>query len=284
MMLWYREVEMSYKARIVADSISEIGIRLTTVEVTFPRFVLAEFNTHRVFTRNSSSSRAIPVEKVLKNIEDNPFIPIYWGKNQKGMVAEFELDELTSQEAKKEWLLACQSAIKHARNLMQLGVHKQIANRLLEPFMWQTVLCSATEWSNFFALRDHPDAQPEIKRAAALMKEALSESRPMTLKAGEWHLPLISEQERVELSAQGLDLQKISVGRCCRVSYLTHNGVRDPMADIALADRLQADGHFSPFEHVATPMLTDEFCGNFRGWKQYRKDIPFEYDYSKQSG
>lgn len=274
---------MAYSSRVIADSISPVGIRLTSIEVTFPRFVLAEFNTHRVFSRNSASSRAIPVEKQLKKIEDDPFIPIYWGKNQKGMVAEMELDELTSAAAKAEWMMARDSALAHARKLMDLGVHKQIANRLLEPFMWQTVICTATEWDNFFALRAHPEAQPEIRRAAEMMKEDLDRSVPRQLEMGEWHLPLVTLEEAKEYAEQGHDVKMISAGRCARVSYLTHDGRRDPVADIQLAERLVASGHMSPLEHVATPQITicPTWNGNFRGWDQFRKTIPNEDNYAK---
>lgn len=274
---------MTYSARVIADSISNLNFRLTSIEVTFPRFVLAEFNTHRQFSRNSASSRAIPVEKQLAKIEQNPFIPIYWGKNQKGMVAELELDELTIQEAKKEWIAARDSALNHTRKLMELGVHKQIANRLLEPFMWQTVICTATEWENFYALRNHADAQPEIREAARMMKLAQDESVPRKLNFGEWHLPLLTEEEVIEYTNRNLDVRKISSGRCARISYLTHDGKRDPLADIELADRLQASGHMSPFEHVATPFIisSDGFEGNFRGWKQFRKTIPNEDNYAR---
>lgn len=297
---------MAYSAKIIADSISPSGCRLSTFEVTFPRFVLAEYNTHRMFSRNSASSRAIPVEKQLKKLEEDPFIPIYWGKNQKGMVAETELDELSIGLATKEWIAARDSALKHTRNLMEIGVHKQIANRLLEPFMWQTVICTATDWDNFFALRAHPDAQPEIRRIAEMMLQLLKTWQPSPIKIGEWHLPLVSLAEVDEFSKLGLDLKKISAGRCARVSYLTHDGKRDPLADIQLAERLQASGHMSPFEHVATPITEtdalahvvsqiklDESCGdiepdvsnlflgNFRGWKQYRKTIVNEDNYAK---
>lgn len=295
---------MTYSARVIADSISPLGSRLTSIEVTFPRFVLAEFNTHRVFSRNSASSRAIPVEKQLARIEQNPFIPIYWGKNQKGMVAELELDELATEEAKKEWLAARDSALKHTRRLMEIGVHKQLANRLLEPFMWQTVICTATEWDNFYALRNHADAQPEIREAARIMKLVHDENVPRKLNYGEWHLPLLTDEEVKEYTERGLDVRKISSGRCARISYLTHDGRRDPLADIELADRLQASGHMSPFEHVAAPLtvteaqgillshmtesndipcvdMQDMFCGNFRGWQQFRKTIPNEDNYAR---
>jgi hypothetical protein len=167
-----------------------------------------------------------------------------------------------------------------------LNVHKQVANRLLEPFMWHTVIVTATEWDNFWHLRAHPDAQPEIQRTAMLMKEAYDASTPAELGAGEWHLPLIDEVDRDALEGKPggeEDLIKISAGRCARVSYLTHAGKRDHGADIGLHDSLVESGHMSPLEHPARPLEAEEleageFCGNFRGWRQYRKDFAHEAD------
>lgn len=285
---------MAYNARVLKDSISPAGVRLTTLEVTFPRIVLAEFNTHRVFSRNSASSRAIPVEKMLKRVMDDPFIPIYWGKNQKGMQAEQELTPAEAANAEREWLIARDFAITQAQHLLDIGVHKQITNRLLEPFLWQTVIVTATEWDNWEALRRHPDAQPEIKRIADLMSDVRSASSPRPLKYDQWHLPLTDELD--DVLARGGDIdwdfwKKVSTGRCARVSYLTHDGRRDLAADIQLCDRLRSSGHMSPFEHIARPMqfgldisIDDlpaaTFRGNFRGWVQYRKEIPYEDNYA----
>lgn len=270
---------MGYSARILKDSIGPNGIRLTTLEVTFPRIVLAEWNTHRVFSRNSASSRAIPVQKMLQKVLDDPFIPIYWGKNQKGMQAEQELDASQQETALKLWLDARDRAVSVVQDLLQLGIHKQITNRLLEPFLFHTVIVSSTEWDNFDNLRDHKDAQPEIQRAASLLKQARAASTPRVLKPGEWHLPLVDDEER--LLAEGYSyaqLVRICVGRCTRVSYLTHDGKRDPQADLDLADRLQVSGHMSPFEHAAMALTEREtqWSGNFRGWLQYRKTLAGE--------
>lgn len=268
---------MAYDVKILADNISPDGVRLTTMEVTLPRIVLAEFNTHRMFSRNSASSRAIPVEKMLNKVQQDPFIPIYWGLNQKGMQADQELAPEDQEKAQIEWLKARDNAITQAKIMLDLGIHKQITNRLLEPWLWHTIIVTATEWENFFALRLHKDAQPEIRKAAVLMKSASDTSKPKQLCFGEWHLPLVSD--RVQLLNEGYtldDLCKISIGRCARVSYLTHDGKRDPKADIELMERLCKSGHMSPLEHVATPAFYGEnlkFFGNFKGWQQYRKMI-----------
>lgn len=264
---------MGYEVKILRDSVSPEGARLTTMEVTLPRIVLAEFNTHRMLSRNSASSRAIPVEKQIERVRADPFIPISWGKNGKGMQACEELGETSQEICRIIWLGARDQAVKAATRLLDRGVHKQITNRLLEPFMWHTIIVSATEWENFFALRCHPDAQPEIREAAVRMREARDASSPEKLLDHEWHLPLIREDE--DLASYDLDKRcKISIGRCARVSYLTHDGKRDPDADIALCDRLRESGHMSPLEHVATP--EPGRWGNFVGWKQYRQLVPGE--------
>ena len=290
---------MSYNVRVLKDSITHNEVRLTTLEVTLPRIILAEFNTHRVFSRNSASSRAIPVEKMLKRVKEDPFIPIYWGKNQKGMQADQELihDGMSKKEQNQmlrkltnTWLKARDKAVKQATDLMNLGVHKQITNRLLEPFLWHTIIVTSTEWSNWDALRMHKDAQPEIRRAAVMMHDVRKVSTPKLLNDNEWHLPLVPELEEDKIHNINWDFwKKVSSGRCARVSHLTHDGRRDLQADVDLASHLQASGHMSPFEHVARPMntleasyhksISNSFCGNFRGWVQYRKELPFENDY-----
>lgn len=286
---------MAYSAKVLRDSISPEGVRLTTLEVTFPRIVLAEFNTHRVFSRNSASSRAIPVEKMLKRVEEDPFIPIYWGKNQKGMQAEQELSEWDQLMAKLEWLEAKDRAVEQVQKLLELGVHKQITNRLLEPFMWHTVIVSSTEWENWRGLRRNKDAQPEIRRIADMADEAIEASTPKLVDHGEWHLPLVDDYDRLVTDGFSLtDIVKICIGRCTRVSYLTHDGKRDPRADIELCERLLRSGHMSPFEHAARPFTLYEndqatchenpFCGNFRGWVQARKLIKDEDNFLKVLG
>lgn len=266
-------------AKVIADSISnDTDTRLTTLEIVMHRYVLAEFNTHRVFSRNSASSRAIPVEKQIKRVLEDPALPLSWGKNQKGMQAEEELDLSTALLAKLKWYEARDNAVKYATELMHLGVHKQITNRLLEPFLWHTAIVSSTEWDNFLIQRDSTGAQPEIAVLAKVIREALINSTPNVLSYGEYHLPYIMWDEK-DLD---LDLQKlVSVARCARVSYMTHEGVRDTYIDIALFTKLKhaTPPHKSPFEHVATPESPKELLGvsythkgNFSNWKQFRHE------------
>ncbi len=302
---------MGYEARVLADSVTEFDDRLTTLEVTFPRFVLPEFNTHRVFSRNSASSRAVPVEKRLLQVLDEPVLPIEWGANKPGMQSIELLSESDRLIAESEWLKSRDHAVigavalvgglgkmknealvsrvnelyvRYNLKIPELiqGVHKQFVNRILEPYMWHTVVVSSTEWDNFMALRRHPDAQPEIRKVADLMDDAIESSEPMELGEGQWHLPFVLEEERT-LSFD--ILAKLAVARCARVSYETHDtGKIDQAKDIALHDSLRDSGHMSPFEHVARPMTNEEYMqnpwsGNFLGWHQYRKDIPYEDNY-----
>lgn len=277
---------MAYSAKIIADSISQLGFRLTTFEITLPRIVLSELNTHRDFSRNSASSRAIPIEKMQRRVKDDPFTPVYWGKNQKGMSAEQELSYDECQASRRIWLDARDAMLLASQKLLEVGVHKQITNRLLEPFLWHTVIITATQWENFFALRTHADAQPEIRHIALMMQDLYNLStKPEIMAHNAWHLPLVSDQK--ELLKEGWtpeQIRLISVGRCARVSYLTHNGTRDPIADIMLAQNLKLNGHMSPFEHVARPMKSFEMSNetlksNFVGWMQYRKSIKNENNF-----
>lgn len=240
------------------------------MEVRFPRFVLSEFNTHRVLSRNSASSRAVPTQRMIEKVMQNPAMPVEWGVNKAGMSASEALTAEQAQEAKAEWLRARDSAVEHVRALQKFNVHKQVINRILEPFMWHTVIVTATEWENFYSLRCAPNAQPEIRVAAELMRDAMNASQPRSVGPGEWHLPLVQDDER-DLPIE--QLKKVSAARCARVSYLTHDGKRDIAKDIELCERLLSDRHLSPFEHVATPSDDAEFHANFRGWIQMRASI-----------
>lgn len=185
----------SFSATVLADSINSFEHRITTFEVNIPRFMLPEFNTHRVFSRNSASSRAIPVHKMLEMVRTSPMMPIHWGANQSGMQADIELSAEAQEAATREWLVARDAAVAQVERLLEIGVHKQLTNRLLEPFLMHRIICTATEWSNFFALRCDPAAQPEIRAVAELMRNAYMASTPQRLSAGQWHLPLIFDAD-----------------------------------------------------------------------------------------
>lgn len=255
-------------AHIIADSIKPSGERITTMEVRMHRFVLSEFNTHRAFSRNSASSRAIPVRKTIDQVFSNPAYPLVWTSEQPGMVGGHELHPRDIENAASIWADAASYAVFNAQRLQHLGVHKSIINRLLEPFMMHTVVVTATDWNNFFAQRCHPDAQPEIAAAADAMSIAMANSTPVERDLMTWHLPYIQPDE-IDLP---IDIKKrLSVARCARVSYMTHNGQRSHEKDIELYDRLlrQDPPHASPFEHVAKCAYERRYA-NFNGWMSLR--------------
>ena len=309
---------MGYDCKILADSISPNGDRLTSFEVTFPRIVLAEVNTHRMISRNSASSRAIPVKKRIDAVIADPFIPTEFGRNKKGMQHDDVLDENADRLARTCWAQARTSAIDCAQMLAEIGVHKQLANRVLEPFAWHTAVLTATDWDNFFHLHVNLAAQGEFRRAAEMMQELYEKSEPHPVNYGDWHTPYVDGTEafdvdvraRALVQANSIDGQQgqlvkasISAARCARVSYLTQDGTRDFSEDLALFDRLVGPGHLSPLEHPARPMYPGEidlfrtiryewdapcgwftavgaasYLGNYNGWVQLRKLIPGERD------
>jgi thymidylate synthase ThyX len=301
-----------FSAKVLADSINDHDQRLTTFEITFPRFILAEVNTHRMLSRNSASSRAIPTEKIISRVQSDPFVPTF-NTRVTGMGVGDELEGLSQLHAQSVWLDARDLSVDTAKRLE--GVDKSRVNRLLEPFAWHTAILTATDWGNFYALRTDPQAQPEFRTIAHAMQEAVLASTPAMLQPGEWHLPLVSADEILVESLTWPEPYvdwdmwvKISVGRCARVSYLTHDGLRDLLADIGLHDKLLVSRHLSPFEHVATPFDVDdwelidhlqrqisdsdqtpfmlylgrqmEYHGNLHGWHSARTDIKNEHDAS----
>lgn len=269
-----------FEVKVILDSIAPCGKRLTTITCTSPRIILAEINTHRDRARNAASSRAIPLKTMLRQIEDDPFVPIRFGSEQRGMQTGGEVDE--PGLARAIWLDARDEAIQSAIKLSQLGVHKSICNRLVEPWMWCTQVMTATEWANFFRLRCHLDAEIHFQQIACMIRDALAVSEPKQASVDEWHLPFVAERDRSQLVEEGYDDQQlamISVARCARVSYLTHRGVRDPKLDLELFDRLvqgSGFGHWSAHEHVA--QASDELVrsGPFVGWRQFRKQFTLE--------
>lgn len=277
------------RAEIVADSITATGHRLTTFVLEYPRFIHAELLTHRVFSRNSSSSRAIPIEKMITHVQEKTAFPSHWGQNTSGMQAHDRLSPLQEAEAKREWIAARDLMIQSVKKLHGLGLHKQVANRLLEPWQMMRTILSGTEFQNFFALRAHKDAQPELQELALLMLRAYNDSQPVLKKVGEWHVPFgdkidhkklnrvskdiqLSKDKDQNIKRNDLLIQRIAIARCARVSYLNFEGQDDYLADLKLYDRLvgSTPRHLSPTEHVAQAQPSDEWFGNFRGWKQHR--------------
>lgn len=259
------------RAEIVADSISPAGVRLTTFSLWYPRYIHGEVMTHRVFSRNASSSRAIPVKKMIDGILDNPVIPVHWGKNQSGMQADEELPLNARNECLKTWLEARDYAVESARKLISLGLHKQIANRILEPWQHMATIITSTEWANFFALRTDRGAAPDIQELARQMYEKMHYRGPKRIEYREWHLPFLRQNELASLDEN--TALKVSTARCARVSYLNHEGKPTTLEeDLGLYNRLvgQQPLHASPAEHQATP-IPSGWSGNFYGWCQHRK-------------
>lgn len=205
---------MAFEAEIIKDSLLSNGVRLTTAKLTFPRSILAEFNTHRMFSRNAASSRAIPVEKMLAQIEHDPFIPEF-RKNSKGMQGFEELKDNVQRSAKTAWLSAAEHMV-HVAEVMSdkdtLNIHKQYVNRLLEPWMWATVVVTATDWDNMFAQRVHEMAEPSFNKIATMLKKAMKLSEPKELKSHEWHMPYVPQSEIVDLG-QEYDLYTGDISR-----------------------------------------------------------------------
>ena len=265
---------MGIKAEVIADSINPTHDRLISMLVEMPRFLLAEIERHRVFSFSVGSSRAIPVSRRIEEARKDPVIPLHWGKNQGGMKAEKELGLGDRVEARAWWLVARDSAVRYAEELAHLCVHKQVVNRVLEPFVFVKVLVTATEWANFFTLRCHPDSQPEMQEVAYAMLEAYVASKPVYKRAGEWHLPFCDKLLEDDFSFE--QKLKISVARTARLSYENFDGKIEPEKDYVLHDQLLADKHVSPTEAPAEALSSSVFCKNYRGWKMYRATIPGE--------
>lgn len=266
------------RARVVTHSILEgyEDTPLVTYELRYPRYIHAEFLTHRVFSRNASSSRAIPVRIMLEQVEKDPAMPIHWGINKPGMQAseEWDFEDGGEWNPQWEWRQSAKTSAAHAKMLSTQGLHKQVSNRILEPFQFINVVVTSTEWDNFFLLRDHKDAQPEIRELAQVMRIAMIESKPTILKSGQWHLPYITQEELNDCMEQSPredwlydNLIKSSAARCARVSYMKHDKSNPSIEDDLelfnmLAVRPYDNGnghvlgefdpvHLSPLEHQA---------------------------------
>jgi len=249
-------------ATVIKDSLNvNYGSRLTTLAIRFPRCILPQVLTHRAFSRNTSSSRAIPTSKLLSR---DPWIPSKVGINKPGMSAEEYLEGEQLASFQNDIFCLHEAMVDEIEELANTyNIHKQTLNRYLEPWLMTTMLVSSTEWDNFFNLRLHHTTQPEMQELAQGMKEALDASTPEEMYPGDWHVPYGTPA-----------CKEASVARCARVSYETHEGIRDIEADFRLYDRLKADGHLSPFEHIACARDEKGFYiypeANFKGWTQYR--------------
>lgn len=298
--------------------------KLATVLTRYPRWIHAELMTHRAFSRNAASSRAIPVTKMIRSVLDDPAVPLFWGKNQKGMQASEECTSDINLETgpmgvssvlsrEEAWLHEMRRSVAAAGAFAAAGYHKQVVNRLLEPFMHITVVISATQWSNFFALRIHKDAEPHIRLLAEKIKAAIDGAPVQVLKPGSWHLPFVTDEDKAEAARLEFDdgeetrrvatgvpawewygirrLIKISVARCASTSYKTVDGFdMTPERAAEIHDKLVASApmHASPCEHAAraagrtwlrgdvSEWIDRDQHRNFVGWCQYRASLPGE--------
>lgn len=287
------------EVKIIKDSYNkDLKSRLTTFELVYPRFIHGELMTHRMFSRNAASSRAIPIDKVIELLQTNPAMPVHWGKNQAGMQANTEIDNI--EGAKLLWLAARDSAISHAIVMRDMGLHKQIVNRILEPYQLMKTIVTATEFNNWFWLRAHPDAQPEIKELAEKMLEIYEIYTPDELFEDEWHVPYVNTQRSIytgelfyidenDKYITAEEARMISASCCAQVSYRKNDGSLEKAH--VVFDRLinSVPVHASPVEHIATPIMDSEdfeikgithldkngqlWSGNLRGWVQYRQLI-----------
>lgn len=295
-------------AKVIADSIaSNSGIRITTLELEYPRFIHSEFMTHRVFSRNAQSSRAVPVSKTAEANQD--FVePLVWGKNKAGMSSEEVLEDDTLLRAQVWWSTVAKLAFKISKILSDLGLHKQWANRITEPFSKIKVVVTSTEWENFFWLRNDPEAaQPEFVKLAQEIKSAIDNSQPVVLRAGEWHAPYVvwypnAEGKQIFYDENGEELDvetalNISASCCAQVSYRALNSTKEKALEIYAKLFSGAKEHLSPVEHQAAVMSSPKYdgsgkpyfevgataldkkgnfwSGNFKGWIQYRQVLAF---------
>ena len=270
--------------KIICDSVSQEGIRLTTFHLRYWRAIHAELMTHRVFSRNARSSRAVPSRVLLT---EPIFIPTF-GMNKPGMQSDIVAPMDLQMKWRNEWQDLAAICREYVERWSEEGMHKQHANRPLEWFGWIDVLVTSTSWKNFWELRISEYAQPEFDELARAMKDAMDHHRPEELKPGEWHLPYIQFPERSSFTTE--ELLKLSTARCARLSYKPFDGNADYEAEVARYKKLIVSSpvHASPAEHQATPdestsagrggwwWRNPEFHGNFHGWIQYRKTLPNE--------
>lgn len=295
-------------ARMVKDSINSSGVRLRTFELEYPRFIHSELLTHRVLSKNSSSTRAIPVKRAIEIVQENTAMPIHWGENNPGMQSRQELDEQRKTEARKSWIEVRDVVIQHVRTMSDptgINGHKQWAGRPLETFSFIKVVLTGTELGNLWHLRDHPDAQPEFRELVRIMQQVSKQSIAQNLVAGQWHLPyidLIDGKYYVSGEQVSLDVaKKVSASCCAQVSYRRLDESIEKAQEIFemlhVGDDSGQPAHASPLEHQATPMDSYSipfspqtwqpgvthvrkdgslWSGNLRGWIQHRQLIANE--------
>ena len=272
--------EAGVKATCLLHSVSQTGVPMVTFEIEYPRMILAEINTHRMLSRNSASSRAIPFDKMVTQLTARP---VRFGEANPGMqdkgeehdgkviIRDYEIGddhsdsvvfatsyEVSGQEA---WEFAKESAVEISKAFYEAGFAKQVYNRLTEPFQMIKTIISGTEWANFFWLRYHESADPTFAELARCMYEALMASTPQQLMPGEWHLPYIITKrneyddieywldESTQISEE--DALIASAARCAAVSFRNTDYVLEKCRQVH--DKLVGNDrkHGSAMEHQA---------------------------------
>lgn len=294
-------------AKIIADSYSAVnGKRITTFELTYPRFIHSELMTHRVFSRNAMSSRAVPIQKMIEQVSKDPAMPIHWGLNKPGMQAkeevsgENEYGHDLKELLKARWHESAKFQASFAQEFSDHGLHKQVVNRILEPFQLMKTVLTSTEFDNFFWLRKHEDAQPEIKELAERVYEQLEWNKLLTIEldAGDWHTPYYEAGYWLQDDETPLeDALAISSSCCAQVSYRLLDDSIEKARKVYQRLVESTPVHASPFEHCASPMKYPKYfgeqaicgvreegvthvsvggeawSGNFKSWIQYRQLI-----------
>lgn len=281
----------SISAKVIAHSHNGRGNEIVTFELEYPRIIHSELMTHRLFSRNAASSRAIPVKTLIEMVRNEPAMPYRFGANQPGMQDKgVEHDGIVGAgyTGREWWSLAALSAARFAEELAEAGYHKQIANRLLEPFQRMKTVLTTTELENFWWLRVDADADPTIEALAKDMYIAYTESEAELLQPGEWHTPYVNhvryddgevlyyvegdrdEYEMVFLTVE--EAKAISSSCCAQVSYRRLNSTKDKALDIYGRLLSGQKVHASPFEHQATPMQLKQEDG----WHDPDVNVPQE--------
>lgn len=296
---------MTVDVKLLQHSCSPDGISMYSFEVEIPRIILAEWNTHGMLNTNAQSSRAVPTKKLIEEVRRNPYMPSYWGRNQKGMQAYEECNEPVKGDSREAfWDICVQTNCVFAEAFEEAGYHKQIANRVIEPYSHTKLVVSGTEWNNFFNLRIHKDAEPNIREMAVQIYKLIHQSQGEYINNGEWHLPYISRYRQEGRMKYLFDQQEVSLEEALRISLacVAQVSYRTLNTDPEIIERIHnnlfpSNGdpiHGSPAQHLATPFKEIQCKGDWqegethrdrdgyswsaqlRGWCQYRKLIPNE--------
>jgi len=235
---------------VLLDSVNPWGDRLTTFILRYPRFIHSEMMTHRALSRNAASSRAIPTHRMIANLRERGAVPEFWGSTKPGMQSGDQLEGESLEVCKQVWETAKKKAINASEVLVDRGLHKSLANRIIEPWVPYTAMFSGTDWVHFFRLRAHPQAQPEFQVLAYRMLNAYLKSVPQELPWGGWHIPFGDRMDPEWSLERRL---QVAVARCARTSYETFDGEINLDKDLALYNSLMTEDpmHASPAEHVA---------------------------------